>query len=84
MSEEYVLEDIAVKMSVLEKLPAMPAVVVWTHNMDGERVMAFIVIWIERHPGASELRKAYFSVETGEYISEAFTSEDYRAAGISH
>ncbi len=69
--EKYITEERSIKFSVLRKLPSKPITLVRMMDMDGKEREAAVCIWRDYTPGAKgALRKAYFCLETAEYLSE--------------
>ena len=68
----FILEDRAIKFSVLKKLPPKCTflALVRTKDMDNKDRDAILVMWRDSEIG--DLRKANFCLETGEYLGEEF------------
>lgn len=77
MKEKYVFEDLSIKFSVLKKLPpeCRFLALVKTEDMDQKERTAILVLFRDKQ---RELRKAYFCIETGEYLGDAFIETHLR------
>lgn len=70
--EDYILEDLSIKWSVLKKLPKGTLLsLVNTEDMDNKPRQAVIVMYTEPE-SPREIRQSYFCINSGEYLGDRF------------
>lgn len=74
--EKWSGTDVPIQPEVLAKLPSEPIgfnkARATTATVDEDGVAAVICLWIEEGGWMRGVRKAYFALETGDYLGDAF------------